>query len=131
LCELKVPDFANNADDLTHLGLLIADTPAGLDAFADYILRTKKFLGEALIYYNDWTRVKLVCFLENSALQERDAHCLEIIQPGDANGSVVPLSFRQWMLFDVEISRHMTPSERQRHNDGREIDSWNGSELGK
>src|ERR1700751_4403321 len=104
----------NNADNFTHPGLVIADAPAGLDAFADYILPRKKFLDEALIHYDDRKRVKLVRFLENSALHERDAHRVEIIQPGDSNRSVISLSFRQWMLFHVEIRCHMTASQRQR-----------------
>ena len=52
--------------------------------FADHILSRKKFLGEALIHYDDRKRIKLIRFLENSALQKRDAHRFEIIQPGNS-----------------------------------------------
>src|SRR5215467_13192502 len=121
----------NNADDLTHLRLLIADAPAGLDTFADDILSRKELLREALIHYNDGKRVKLVCFLENSALQKGDAHCLEIIHSGNAHRSIVASSFRQRMFFDVEISRYITSSQRQRHDDAGGIDSWNGAEFRK
>src|SRR5215475_40087 len=121
----------NDADDLTHLGLLIANAPAGLDAFAYDILSREEFLREALIHYDDGERVKLVRFFENSPLQERDAHCLEIIHPGDAHRSIVALSVGQRMLFDIEISRYVTSCERQRHDDAGGIDSWNRSELRK
>src|SRR5262252_3545784 len=117
----------NNADDLTHLRLLIADAPAGLDSFPDDILPREKFLSEALIDYHDRKRVKLVRFLENSALQERNAHCLEIIRPGDAHGSIVPLSFRQRMLYHIKVSRYVTSSKWQRHDDAGRIDSGNAS----
>ena len=100
----------NDADDLSHLGFLIADAPAGLDAFADNILTGEKFLREMLIHDHDRKRIKLVRFLENSALQQRNAHCLEIIGPDDAHRSIVPLSFRQRMFFDVEICRYVTSS---------------------
>src|SRR5262249_50289112 len=117
--------------DLAHLRLLSTDAPAGLDAFAYNILAREEFLREALIHYDDRKRIKLIRFFENSALQERDAHCLEIIQPGDAHGSIVPLSFGQRMLFDIEISRYVTSCQRQRHDDAGGIDSWNRSELRK
>src|SRR5262249_39789046 len=103
----------NHADHLTHLVVVIADAPAWLDAFTDHILPWKKFLGETLIHYDDGKRVKLVRFRENSTLQKRDAHGLEIIHPCDARGSIVPLSFRHGVLFDVEISCYITSSQRQ------------------
>ena len=62
-------DVPNNADDLTHLGFLIADAPAGLNAFAYNILSGEEFLRETFIHYNDGKRIKLVRFRENSALQ--------------------------------------------------------------
>src|SRR5262249_39262257 len=40
----KMSDVSNNAYNLTHLRLLIADAPARLDAFADHILSRKEFL---------------------------------------------------------------------------------------
>src|SRR5262249_39692561 len=75
LLQRKMSHVPNNADNLTHLRLFIANAPARLDPFANYILSREKFLNEALIHYNDRKRVKLVRFLENSALQERNAHC--------------------------------------------------------
>src|SRR6476646_6638730 len=72
--ERKMFHVPNNANDLTHPGLVIADAPAGLDAFADHVLPGKKFLGETLIHYDDRKRVKLVRLVEDSALQERNAH---------------------------------------------------------
>src|SRR5947208_3243138 len=98
----------NNADDLTHPGLFIAHAPARLDVFAEHVLPRKKFLGEALIHYDDGKRVKLIRLLEDPALQERDTHRLEIIHSGDTHGSVVPLSFRQRMLsHDESVTKTM------------------------
>ena len=67
-----VPD---NADYLAHPGLVIADAPARLDAFADHILPRKKFLDEASFTIATGQESNFLSFLENSALQERDAHC--------------------------------------------------------
>src|SRR5262245_64252397 len=121
----------NDADDLAHLWLLFANAPTRLDAFSDHILPRKEFLGETLIHYYDRKRVKFVRFLEHSALQERDAHCLEIIHPGETHRSIVALSFRQGVLLNIEISRYIASSQRQRRDDAGGIDSWNRSDFRK
>src|SRR5262245_26196675 len=121
----------NDADDLAHLRFLVANAPTRLDAFADDILPRKEFLGETLIHDYDRKRVKFVRFLKHSALQERDAHCLEIIRTGETHRSIVAAPFRQGVLLDIEISRYIASSQRQRRDDAGGIDSWDRSDFRK
>src|SRR2546423_8360707 len=106
-----IPD---DPHDLAHLFPAVVGGEAGLDSLADNILTGKKFVREALVHDHDRDRFESISLVKDAASPHWNAHRLEIIRGDDADGRAGSLTFRQWTLFNVKGSHHVTAAQRQR-----------------